>query len=269
MAIAKREADELINVFRDSRLRSDTIDDPRGSLVSYSARDDDMTAIAIVSMTHGLIIGADGQGTDIDSRVAKQTEIQKIFLFQDKGFRLVYALTGIVAMSLRHVCTSILQNFPTSGRNRFPSFTRMFEGSLRKKCPGNLGELANSCAPPVEISLLKNRFGNQVGRIFLAGYFENELCIGAFTIGYPKLELNIGVDIRKPALNGPGIFAGPDSSDYLKSRPQSALEAAGLVRDYLRTCSEDPEHPEIGGRIHIASLTPDEFAWIDRPADDN
>jgi hypothetical protein len=55
--------------------------------------------------------------------------------------------------------------------------------------------------------------------------------------------------------------------------PESLQEAAELVQKYVQSCVDNrtkyADYSTFGGRVHVATITPDGFNWVVPPSDLN
>lgn len=233
-----------------------------------------MTAIASAYAPGGFSIGADGLRRDASGQVVTWNA-QKLFPIHHKDFVGAYAWTGATSMFYADrepfhfideseragqdmAAISIPSIADYVGRLADAVHTRLLIHNDGDRIP-NLRELANE--------------DNVVSGLFL-GYVSGEPFRAQVVFGHrnddvlpPKLT-----EIVKAPANF-GIFSGSNSvwldMKPTATQPESLSDAVACVRSYLRACVDNRDHyadcVKFGGHVHLASVTPDGFSWIDPP----
>jgi hypothetical protein len=230
-----------------------------------------MTAIAVVSMPEGFVIGADGLRQTTDRSVVNNKS-QKVFGVQSEKLNLAYAWCGQTVFWNEDDASQIFFDF------RAATEPVLGEASL---IATDLNSFSENVRATFEILLLKSNEANtgwvsaanagNMARMLVTGYFERKPFL--FEIKVQQVDLLPFVSVHQfmPS-NDLRVFSGHPSvasDERLKRIPTSVEDARNLVHEYIQKCADSPECKDIGGRIHVALVSPDSFNWIDAPENSN
>jgi hypothetical protein len=223
---------------------------------------DPMTAIVFAYTDDGFVIGADGRR--MESGVIVSEKIQKIFWFEWEEIRIAYAWAG-TTMALNREEKSMLDVLTASQESlldaaqlepdSFVSFFSFFCSFLYKRIP----------------SRITNMPDGELARGVIVGHYRGTPCKAEIELRYVNSYLNPNVELHTSIeCCHRRIFSGAESvflKSYTECKPQSRTEAIDFVRNYIQDCvdSSDADCIGIGGRVHIAELTPENISWIDPP----
>jgi len=229
----------------------------------------DMTAIAVVCLPDGFVIGADGLRKSFSGETVTE-EGQKVFCFRNDKIVLAYAWCG--------------QTVIWGENNREPvffDFRSTTESCLLTASSSNdLTSFANDFCSLLQSALVIDKFPNKwaddsfegsVARMLIAGYFDTELFMAEVTVTRGKgSTLDVSARRITPGQQRLRVFSGcphvsPDED--LTKKPENSQDAKNLICTYIRRCVENPKcNGRIGGKSHVAFVTPDSFTWIEPPA---
>jgi hypothetical protein len=219
-----------------------------------------VTAIVTVHTPNGFVIGADGRQIDSQTNTIQSDKTQKIFSFEAGDIRLAYAWTGTTQMhdsSLRcfyDVRAAMNKSLLAATLSRtWPEFlSRVLEG-LR-------------ICLPAEIPGAPNR---ELAQAIFVGFLRGAPCKAEIAIVCSDSRLDLNIKTALPAPYCKSVFTGVERlyERYKPLKPQTNSEAVKFVREYLLDCIEDGEADSegIGGHLHIAAVTADEFSWVIEP----
>jgi hypothetical protein len=204
------------------------------------------TALIYCGLPEGFVIGADGRAFNkLTEQIESDTE-RKIFMFENDAASVVFAWSGIVKLIAPNgSCFSFVEETEDllSQTDFSNSFTQRFNVRLKNKLR----------------SLRTNEKGTGAFGILLS--YRKDVPwvaqISAFKNGHTwdcivdDGEANGNIDL----VSGPG-------REF--DKPQTLTDAENAISDYLDYCVSHPTE-EIGGRVHIAKLTPEGFSWIRPP----
>jgi len=239
------------------------------------------TAILRFWTNSGLVLGADGLKYDVVAGRAIGTNAQKVF--EIPGLPAAYAMYGEIGVGDNNPDTSILLDLSQEIR-RFLDFTD-YSSSF------DFLAYANRIAANLHQSIAATRDrgaiwgGNQesirpeqvIARIILCGFFDGEPVEINIRFEHrdqrllPPLVFLVDLQRSNPEVFGSGLvtrrlFRHPESPDL------SLLEAAKKIERYIQFCDSERGRKldplmcrTIGGRIHIAAITPKGFQWLKPP----
>jgi hypothetical protein len=258
---------------------------PNGRSIWFNASQ--MTATATIYTPFGFAIAADGlqrwghQPTRDASVIEDESDaVQKIFMIRGEHVALAYLLRGDIAnrdrsfdlgCELRSLITSVKAEAFTECRQ----FVQTLSGKLEDR---------------ILIAQADHRLDNDLpaAEITFIGYFKNDPCwidakfhrsrnpytgtlheVAPIKF-YPGFCFVSGsLPIRDLIRKGDPRFA-PFCARFDYRR--SLEDASGFVKGYIEACCSpmallvDPSCEELGGRIHVATVTPEDgFQWIVEP----
>jgi hypothetical protein len=230
-----------------------------------------MTAIASAFTSEGFVIGADSRQLGKDKTIFSDCS-QKIFNFKHRRVNVVYAWCGETSVvnasnevlyDLYAITRVALSSAVQVARRQFPSFIQqscagIYEGIIKSPI---VRQITNSDALP-----------ESKARMLLNGYFDGQPFMAEFHV---RETDRIRVQAEKVLMPIPSptrnLFNGctQQNKKYENVLPATTKEALKLVSDYIQECidNSDPDCFIVGGRPHIAHLTPDGFYWVDAPKD--
>jgi len=237
-----------------------------------------VTAIVSAYTPEGFVMGADGLRREGCTRTVVSEKARKIFCTETGNAVLSYAWAGATNLfgSEEKSIFDFLQESAEAARtlasahvvqfrdyvNRFGEivYQRLLFANEGNKLEGNVNLLPK---------------GEEIARILFVGYFrgvpyraQSAICRrGAVLIGANLRELRQApVDFN--------VFSGSrvmleKFQRRLTDAPETLGQATALIRDYIQGCidnrNQDKECEDIGGHIHIASITSRGFRWIIPP----
>ncbi len=250
------------------------------------------SAVALTYTRDGFVIAADGRARTNGEILSETT--QKIFPID--GLGLCYALCGRAAFDTKnkeneidllkdapYAITAISANDHSDLSGYAGSFS-MYLYSLLKKAQES-GQLET--LPTKET----DRHGDthDIFHLFVAGYFREQPA-WCFTTFSHKNQLLLEptthdyIPQKGPVVYGPTevlrlIFKTTDArvaayrvKGFQESRQPSLSDGIEAMKNYVRACCDpeirtlDPMCAGVGGRIHVATITPNEgFSWVCPP----
>jgi hypothetical protein len=226
-----------------------------------------MTAIAIVFMPESFVIGADGlrQTTDKSKTIY---DAQKIFKFQTEKITAAYGWCGHTVVWNEDNPEQVFFDF---GAVTGPILTIAsllaldIDGFVENVRARLLAHLMQS--NDMYTGWISAAKPGSVARMLVAGYFN--LDPFSFAIDVNQINLLPSVTARRfnPS-NDLRVFSGHPSTaedESLKRVPVDVEDARNLVHEYIQKCIDNPECKDIGGRTHVAVVSPNSFDWIDAP----
>ena len=230
-----------------------------------------MTAIAVVSRPEGFVIGADGLRQTTNRSVVTD-KAQKIFGFRTEKTTLAYAWCGQIVFWNEDDHAQVFFDFDAATKpaltvaslmaldlNGFTENVRMtFQTLLMESNRTNPDWVAAANA-------------GSMARMLAVGYFNHE----SFLLEIKVQQVNSLPFVSAHRLvpsNDLRAFSGHPSvapDERLKRVPDNVEDARNLIHEYIQRCADSPEFNDIGGRTHIALVSPDSFDWIDAPENSN
>jgi hypothetical protein len=258
-----------------------------------------MTAIGVVGLDDGFVIGADGRMTgDEEAQKLKGSAseriseaAQKIFDLTDADTALAYAMSGFVTLDDFVVLDDVKRKMNWLFKRSYGDFKK-FLTAVAEKIRDEINEAKDANKIKHFPTSRKAEHGDnwKIADIFLAGYYSGAPSLGIAQIIHSdgkvaKCDVNVPADYRYKFLLGSDAVRRamyPDSGTALDSRLQryrkdsilSLKDAEEYITGYIAACSSDVGReldPEswriIGGRTHIAKITRNGgFEWIIAPA---
>jgi len=226
-----------------------------------------MTAIAAVFIPEGFVIGADGLRQTTNRSVVTD-KAQKVFGFHDEKTTLAYAWCGQILFWNEDDRAQIFFDFGavTKSALTLASLTSRdlngFAENLRATFLTLLLQ-SNETYP----GWISSANPGSMARMLVAGYLNREPFLLEVRVkqvnSLPLVSIN-----RLVLSNDLKAFSGHPSvtpDERLKRIPENVEDASNLVREYIQRCVDSPECKDIGGKTHVALVSPDSFDWIDAP----
>lgn len=260
----------------------------------------DMTAIGIVGIAAGFILGADGRKRlDDDSRqkataeeIAQECDdAQKIFEITGEDISLAYALTGSIADSAGFDLLRVIREGAEALRTRtFPDankYLRQLGGKINKGM--NLDRRAGKLQSFPQMRKVPQTSAWSIADVFVVGFYKQQPCFSILNffhyhqisefrvIPCPLLNrLLSGSEIIIKAMYDASGLPLKDSPFFKYARElrnPTLDQAEECVKGFIEASSSplalemDPAFCKgIGGHIHIAEVTSAGFKWRVPPA---
>jgi hypothetical protein len=249
------------------------------------------TAIIVAYTPDGFIMAADGRGIDSKHPTKHDDSVQKIFAIQDAKRRLAFMVSGsaVIGSDGGEDFSFVAESNKAAEVMRLSrwrdlegyggEFSRIINKALRKaKATGRIAEF------PADSRPLAGERGNTIARIILAGYYDGWPSRIEVRFWHDKQSLSVP-NIRLCAVEDELVWGSRRVEEVLRDTRDQRLssykapppaqaspieQAVHIATNYIRACS-DPEALQvdeencraIGGRIHVASITPDDgFQWV-------
>jgi hypothetical protein len=233
-----------------------------------------MTAIASAYTPEGFVIGADGQRQSNNTGETISLTAQKIFPVRLGSFVGAYAWAGVAQIWYPDKTFSfplesqiaIRDIFDTPPTSPYEFVHRLIDRLYKRliECNGSMIVVNPHSLPDAEII-----------RVLCVGYADRTTpvrvqAVFSHTAGV-LFHPNIIEHVSAP--NDFNIFSGSekvwDGFKYSLARPLTLVEGSTAVREYIQTCINNadqyPDCVGMGGRIHIGTVTADQFVWVDPP----
>lgn len=229
----------------------------------------DMTAIAVVSMPEGFLIGADGLRQTTNRSVVTD-KAQKVFGFQTDKITLAYAWCGQIVFWNEDDRTQIFFDFEAVTKPALTLASLMaldissFAESLRLTFLTLLTESNQTYS-----GWIASANAGSMARMLAVGYFSDEPFVLEIKVRQANSLPVVSVHRLVPS-NDLRAFSGHPSvtaDETLKRTPHSVEDATNLIHEYIQRCADSPECKDIGGRTHVALVSPDSVSWITPPED--
>jgi hypothetical protein len=232
----------------------------------------EMTAIISIYTPNGFVIGADGRRVGRNSETVITESAQKLLYFQSENTRLIYAWRGSThflddqgqaMFDFLAVSEPILRISSYLERNDFGAFVAVFQRML-------YAALLQSVSV-VGMDFFKGCDDKEVAKMLLSGYFDGNPCEAEISVRhhYSGFSEPVVTAISVPPPMGCNIFSAPQSviDTFSKRAPESNDEAITYAREYIKAGvdSSNSDCEGVGGHIHVAKLTREEFSWVDPP----
>jgi len=229
-----------------------------------------MTAIAVVSMPEGFVIGADGLRQTTQQSIVTD-KAQKIFDFQTEKITLAYAWCGQIVFWNEDDHEQIFFDFGgttkpilhlaslmASDLSGFIETLRMtFLTQLMRSNQTNPGWIGSANA-------------GSMARMLAVGYFNHDPFLLEIKVEQVNLLPLVTAHQFMPSTDLRAFSGHPSvaADDELKRIPNTVEDARNLVHEYIQRCADSIECTGIGGRTHVALVSADSFRWIDAPNSD-
>jgi hypothetical protein len=243
------------------------------------------TAIVSVYTPEGFLIGADGMRRDQRTGEVKDLEARKIFFIEHDELVFAYGWaggTGILsaegesAFSFLNVSCEVGNTLRPLPEDSFIDYAQDFFGEVvsRLKAAKDSGRITRYP------TAAKSFYGeDRIAGALLVGYFRGRP--SRAQVEFAHINQNLLPPKMSEAIYGnvPSdfkIFTGSAMTyDEIKSTrskpPESLSDGAKLIRGYIEACIRNQARfddcQDIGGRIHIAAVTPQGRKWMDPPGD--
>jgi hypothetical protein len=235
-----------------------------------------MTAIVSTYVSGlGFAVGADGLRLDAGKGTTVTENARKVFFIEGAGIRLIYAWAGMSSLIFGHdqefsfldetalIGNAIAAHKPES----IDSYTQQFGLEMQRR-------LRTFCLPGGRLSNNPNALPREeIAHVLLVGYYNGK----PYRTGIRFLQKNL--QLQAPFMDE--LIESPDNFDIFSgsdvilkqfepiAAPESLQEAAELIRRYIQTCAENRcnygDCATIGGRVHVATVTPKRFEWAIPP----
>jgi len=259
-----------------------------------------MTAIGVVGLGEGFVIGADGRMTgdkeaqqiagSANERISEKA--QKIFQLTDRDKVLAYAFSGFVTLDVFAVLDEVKLKMEWLFKRTFDNCNKYLI-AVTEKVTDEINEAKRSSRIKQFPVSRKTESGDgwKIADIVLAGYYCGvpSLAIAQITHGdgeEAKCAVKVVPDYRYAFLLGSdavrramypdsGSARDPRLQQYIKDPSRSLKDAEEYIEGYIAACSSDlgreldPESWRItGGRTHLARITSSGgFEWIIAPGE--
>jgi hypothetical protein len=226
-----------------------------------------MTAIAVVSMPEGFVIGADGLRQTVQRSVVTD-QAQKVFGFQTEKITLAYAWCGQTVFWNEDDPAQVFFDFGAVTKSALTIASLIaldlngFAESLRATFLTLLNQ-SNQIYP----GWIASANAGSMARMLAVGYFKHEPFLLEIKVQQVNLLPFVSAHRLVPS-NDLRAFSGHPSvapDERLKRVPDNVEDARNLVHEYIQRCADSPECKDIGGRTHVALVSPNSFDWIDAP----
>jgi hypothetical protein len=258
-----------------------------------------MTAIGLVGLNDGFVLGADGRKTGdkeaqqlagaASERISE--DAQKIFPLTDIDRVLAYAVSGFVTLDDFVVLDEVKRKMEWLIKRTFDNGSKYFVAVIEK-----VTEEINEAKRTNQIKQFpvsrKTERGDawKIADILIAGYYSGTPMLEIAQITHSdgeeaKCDVTVPPDYRYAFLLGSdavrramypdgGGARDPRFQRYVKDSVQSLKDAEEYISGYIEACASDlgreldPESWRItGGRTHLARITPSSggFEWIVAP----
>jgi hypothetical protein len=252
-------------------------------------KDSSMTAIGISGTKDGFIIGADGRKTVDDiskssdpdkAKVLEGRESQKIFPLRGANKNVAYALAGSVAnpdlaFDAIQECMKLTDLFRDRDYKNETKFVNGFSKALTERI--------NQAKHFPEFEKNSNDHWKIMDAVF-GGYFKAIpflTCVEFYhSLHFAEFHAQsmsfagilYGSDVIRRAMYDDfgNIISGSPFTEYIQNPREinSLNDSEKYVKGYIQACSselaismDESCCKKIGGHIHIAELTPNEFRW--------
>jgi hypothetical protein len=259
-----------------------------------------MTAIGVVGLGEGFVIGADGRMTgdkeaqqiagSANERISEKA--QKIFQLTDRDKVLAYSFSGFVTLDDFVVLDGVKRKMEWLFKRTFTNCNKYLI-AVTEKVTDEINEAKRSNKIKQFPVSRKTERGDgwKIADIVLAGYYCGvpSLAIAQITHGDGE-EAKCGVKVvpdyrcafllgsdavRRAMYPDSGCARDPRFQQYTKDPSRSLKDAGEYIEGYIAACSSDlgreldPESWRItGGRTHLAKITPSGgFEWIIAPGE--
>ena len=221
-----------------------------------------MTAIALVAMPEGFIIGADGLRRHTSTAVVS-TEGQKVFGFTNEQITLAYAWCGTTVLIDKINEEYVFFNFSAETAESLKGATG---GDLtiymRSFCSTLRDRLVSANLPSSEDDWSMGYFGKQTPRMIVCGYFNKQSFLAKIEVVWNDGGMALSLAWLTPEKKLRAFTGGTKSTDKLTRLPIDIGDARSLVHEFI-DCNRGET---VGGKIHVALVSPDSFSWLDPPS---
>jgi len=234
------------------------------------------TAIVSVYTSEGFVIGADGLRRDALTGSIVSDKARKIFFAQANKTALSYAWAGATNLcgpdgttlfNFLEESVAVAKAFASGHAGSLVDYVQRFVRTVYERLlVANGGEEFGG-----DLQFLPK--GDELTRVLFVGYFDGAPYRMESAILHEQHKL-AGLRFSEPIIAPVDfkVFSGSATmlrrfGPRLNDAPNTLLEATVLTRDYIQSCKDnqgtDLECRDIGGHIHIASVTPIEgFKWV-------
>ncbi len=231
-----------------------------------------MTALVTSYTPEGFVVGADGMRRNQDSGQVETLKAQKIFPIQQEFFVGAYGWAGMTRIFYSNKepfdfaakTNQVIRDYPCERGEGFSEYTERITDEVFEL----LFVHNNNCAIPAD-----QIRPDEINRVLFVGYVSREAWLAQ--IVFPRFNGHPWRPHTDRLDKEPQTFAIVSGSEVIwnkypcKEPPDSLTAGATLVRGYIQSCADHQgeyvECKNIGGRIHIASVTEQGFKWIEPP----
>lgn len=257
-----------------------------------------MTAIGLVGLADGFVIGADGRMSRADetkplveSAAGMETEdARKIFEVIDAEKKLAYGISGFVTMDEFRALDEFRKKTKWLAQREFADCKR-YLAAVTEKVTEEINEAKHDKRIENFPTSRRTESGNgyKIIDLILAGYYRGVPSLNIAQITHangteakwdvnsydPKHCILLGSDALRKAMYPDHGEPDRRFAQYRKWPIESLSDAQTYVKGYIEASSSDlgrevdPEHWRItGGRLHMAKITPaGGFEWVIPPKD--
>ena len=202
------------------------------------------TALLYCGTSEGFVIGADSRAFNKLTRQVETDKDRKIFSFESSSGPVVFAWAGVVKARTQDFDFSLIEvTKDTLSDANFQMFDQDFNARLRDRLSVLKVNTSGPCARGIFLYYWR---GVPMG--FELSVFKNgrtwDSCVAES--GTPTGEIII-------------VSGGAEPVEFEK--PTSLNQAKGMIANYIQSCIADPRDEEIGGCVHLGTLTSDGFVW--------
>ena len=248
------------------------------------------TAILRVYVSEGFVVGADGRQTKEPNEQVVSNETQKIFPIADENKQLGYALTGthlFTSSDEREILWDLrieMENAIREIGGRRSSNLTGYAVRLSRPIQRALAQQANKIGEFPKRSEHVDPYGTTIADVLMDGYYfgvpsrvrirffhnDQRLCPPqVFTEDVQPFRLDVYGSSK--ILHAFNDVTDPRLSAFRLDNQRSVNEIykfVNMMAGYIAACSsqegkeiDEHAHKIIGGRPHIAIITPDGFRW--------
>jgi hypothetical protein len=227
----------------------------------------DMTAIALIAMPEGFIIGADGLSRHTSTAIVT-TEGQKVFGFSNGRVTLAYAWCGTTVVIDKIGNDYVFFDFSSETAESLKEAKGDdYITFIRSVCRFLQGRLVAAELPSTEDDWSAGYFGKQIPRMIVSGYFGQQPFLASVSVVWNDNGIALSLKWLVPekklrAFTGGTGSVSQDMDKKLTRIPTGIEDARNLVHEYIDCCRGET----VGGKIHVALVTPDSFSWLDPPS---
>ncbi len=231
----------------------------------------DMTALASVFTLGGFVVGADGRRMEFTGRKIVTDSACKIYCAKAKKTMLAYGWVGATSFfsggtlrfDMLDESRRIQSDLSTSDFKHLSVYTAAFKDMMFSAMLERIG------SKDASIALLPD---GRIASVFFAGYVNGTPAMGEAEFRHTNGTLLPPVLVE--VLESPKVFKIVSGSIAVHDAmvdagvmvpPVTLADGAELIRRYVQTCVDNNgschECSDIGGHVHVATVTPQGFEW--------
>jgi hypothetical protein len=223
----------------------------------------------------GFVVGADGLRTDAKTGAVVTDKAKKIFSIESDGVHLAYAWVGGVSLfSGSGQEFSFLEESATIGNSLAINKPESIEEYVHQFAAKMYDKLQTIRLPDGRLSNNRDALPHkEIAHVLLVGYYNGKPYRGG--VSFSQKNLLLQPPFMDEIIESPDNFAVFSGSDTVLQKfqpmaaPETLQEAAELIRNYIQACVDNRSNyadcATIGGRVHVATVTPKRFAWVAPP----